>query len=126
MKLDNVKDISNKISKKNKISFLNNFFKKNVLKNFNLIKIGFIDITDGSDVFEVGNKNDALKCSITIESSEFYSFIGSGGILGATEAYAAGLWKCSDLVALTQIMVRNKKAHGKLRFRISKTICTYQ
>ena len=56
MKLDNVKDISNKISKKNKISFLNNFFKKNVLKNFSLIKIGFIEITDGSDVFEVGNK----------------------------------------------------------------------
>ena len=120
MKLDNVKDISNKISKKNKISFLNNFFKKNVLKNFNLIKIGFIDITDGSDVFEVGNKNDALKCSITIESSEFYSFIGSGGILGATEAYAAGLWKCSDLVALTQIMVRNKKLMANLDSGLAK------
>ena len=32
MKLDNVKDISNKISKKNKISFLNNFFKKKCTK----------------------------------------------------------------------------------------------
>ena len=120
MKLDNVKDISNKISNKNKISFLNNFFKKNVLKNFNLIKIGFIEITDGSDVFEVGNKNDALKCSISIESSEFYSFIGSGGILGATEAYAAGLWKCSDLVALTQIMVRNKKLMSNLDSGLAK------
>ena len=32
----------------------------------------------------------------------------------ATEAYVAGLWKCSDLVALTQIMVRNKKLMANL------------
>ena len=120
MNLDSVKDMSKKITQRNKISILNNFFKNNVLKNFKLIKVGFIEINDGNDVIKVGKKDDMLKCSITIESPDFYSFIGSGGTLGATEAYAAGLWKCSDLVILTQIMIRNQELMADLDSGLAK------
>ena len=120
MNLDSVKDMSKKITQRNKISILNNFFKKNVLKNFRNIKVGFIKINDGNDIFKVGNKDDMLKCSISIESPDFYSFIGSGGTLGATEAYAAGLWNCSDLVVLTQIMIRNQELMVNLDSGLAK------
>ncbi len=120
MNLDSVKDMSKKITQRNKISILNNFFKKNVLKNFRNIKVGFIVINDGNDIFKVGNKDDMLKCSISIESPDFYSFIGSGGTLGATEAYAAGLWNCSDLVVLTQIMIRNQELMVNLDSGLAK------
>ena len=120
MNLDSVKDMSKKIARRNKISILNNFFKNNVLKNFKLIRVGFIEINDGNDIYKVGKKDDMLKCSITIESPDFYSFIGSGGTLGATEAYAAGLWKCSDLVVLTQIMIRNQELMANLDSGLAK------
>ena len=109
MKTVNVKDISDNISNKNKNSFLGKFFKKNVLNKFNQLENGYIKIVDGEDIFEVGNNKNNLKCEINIHNIDFYVFLGSGGLLGATEAYAAGLWSCSDLVVLTQIMIKNLK-----------------
>tara|TARA_B100001094_G_scaffold332895_1_gene407177 strand:- start:5745 stop:6995 length:1251 start_codon:yes stop_codon:yes gene_type:complete len=122
MKTFNVKDISENISNKNKNSFLGNFFKKNVLKKFSQLENGYIKIIDGKDIFEVGDKKNNLKCEINIKSIDFYVFLGSGGLLGSTEAYAAGLWACTDLVALTQIMVRNQKLMSNLDSGIAKLI----
>ena len=122
MKTVNVKDISDNISNKNKNSFLGKFFKKNVLKKFNQLENGYIKIIDGDDIFEVGDNKNNLKCEINIHSIDFYVFLGSGGLLGATEAYAAGLWSCSDLVILTQIMVRNQNLMSNLDSGIAKLI----
>ena len=71
------------------------------MKKFNQLENGYIKIIDGDDIFEVGDSKNNLKCEINIHSIDFYVFLGSGGLLGATEAYAAGLWSCSDLVVLT-------------------------
>ena len=122
MKTVNIKDISDNISNKNKNSFLGIFFKKNVLKKFNQLENGYIKIIDGKNIFEVGDNKNNLKCEININSIDFYVFLGSGGLLGATEAYAAGLWSCTDLVALTQIMVRNQKLMSNLDSGIAKLI----
>ena len=122
MKTVNIKDISDNISNKNKNSFLGIFFKKNVLKKFNQLENGYIKIIDGKDIFEVGDNKNNLKCEININSIDFYVFLGSGGLLGATEAYAAGLWSCTDLVALIQIMVRNQKLMSNLDSGIAKLI----
>ena len=92
MKTVNVKDISDNISNKNKNSFLAKFFKKNVLNKFNQLENGYIKIIDEQDVYEVGDNKNNLKCEINIHNIDFYVFLGSGGLLGATEAYAAGLW----------------------------------
>ena len=122
MKTVNVKDISDNISNKNKNSFLGKFFKKNVLNKFNQLENGYIKIVHGEDIFEVGNNKNNLKCKINIHNIDFYVFLGSGGLLGATEAYAAGLWSCSDLVVLTQIMVRNQNLMSNLDSGIAKLI----
>ena len=110
----NVKDISEKISNKKGISFLSSFFKKNILSKFSELEHGYMEIIDNDKSIKVGSISSELKCTITIQSNDFYVFLGSGGLLGASEAYAAGLWECNDLVALTQIMVRNQKLMSNL------------
>ena len=122
MKNKNIRDISNSLKNSKKNTFLSNIFKNNVLKNFKHLKNGYIKIVDGNNVYEVGNKSESLKCEINIISIDFYVFIGSGGLLGATEAYAAGLWECSDLVILTQIMVRNHKLMSHLDSGVAKLL----
>ena len=110
----NVKDISEKISNKKGISFLSSFFKKNILSKFSELEYGYMEIIDNDKSIKVGSISSELKCTITIQNNDFYVFLGSGGLLGASEAYAAGLWECNDLVALTQIMVRNQKLMSNL------------
>ena len=110
----NVKDISEKISNKKGISFLSSFFKKNILSKFSELEHGYMEIIDNDKSIKVGSISSELKCTITIKNNDFYVFLGSGGLLGASEAYAAGLWECNDLVALTQIMVRNQKLMSNL------------
>ena len=110
----NVKDISEKISNKKGISFLSSFFKKNILSKFSELEHGYMEIIDNDKSIKVGSISSELKCTITIQSNDFYVFLGSGGLLGASEAYAAGLWECNDLVSLTQIMVRNQKLMSNL------------
>ena len=122
MKHSNIKDISNKISTKKTTGLLNTFFKRNVLKKFKQLENGSIKIIDGNETFIVGDTNNNLKCEITINSIDFYVFLGSGGLLGATEAYAAGLWECTDLVVLTQIMVRNQRMMSNLDSGMAKLI----
>ena len=110
----NVKDISEKISNKKGISFLSSFFKKNILSKFSELEHGYMEIIDNDKSIKVGSISSELKCTITIKNNDFYVFLGSGGLLGASEAYAAGLWECNDLVSLTQIMVRNQKLMSNL------------
>ena len=73
-----------------------------------------MEIIDNDKSIKVGSISSELKCTISIKNNDFYVFLGSGGLLGASEAYAAGLWECNDLVALTQIMVRNQKLMSNL------------
>ena len=122
MKTFNVKDISENITNKSKSSLLSSFFKKNILKKFKSLTYGFIQITDNKHIYEVGNTKSSLKCKILIKSDDFYVFLGSGGLLGASEAYAANLWDCDDLVSLTQIMVRNQKLMTSLDSGLAKLV----
>lgn len=39
----------------------------------------------------------------------FFSDVAFGGSIGAAEAYMAGYWVCDDLVALMQILLRNRE-----------------
>ena len=52
-------------------------------------------------------------------------FLGSGGVLGASEAYTAGLWKSNDLVKLVQIILKNKSIMNDIDSGISKSIVKF-
>ena len=101
--------IADGIKSNRKSKFLVKLFKKIVMKKFFTLKHGYIILKDNSKEYKIGNENSELKVNLEILSDEFYVLIGSGGIMGASEAYALGLWKVDDLVKLIQIIVRNKE-----------------
>ena len=101
--------IADGIKSNRKSKFLVKLFKKIVMKKFFTLKHGYIILKDNSKEYKIGNENSELKVNLEISSDEFYVLIGSGGIMGASEAYALGLWKVDDLVKLIQIIVRNKE-----------------
>ena len=90
------------------------FFKSIILKKLKGIKVGQLTIVDGSSTLVYGDKDSKLQATITVTSQEFYVFLGSGGALGAAEAYTAGYWLADNLVGLVQIMIKNKKIMGKI------------
>lgn len=49
-----------------------------------------------------------LSADIFVEDDAFFRDILFGGVVGAAEAYMAGYWRCSNLVDLVRILVRNR------------------
>ena len=86
------------------------------------MKHGYIHIKDTQKEYKIGNDKSDLRVNLEITSDEFYVLIGSGGLMGASEAYALGLWKVDDLVKLIQIMVRNKDLMDNIDSGLSSII----
>ena len=107
----NVKNIASDLSISKK-SFLDNFFKKQFIKNMNNLEKGHVTISiDGKEYF-IGDKSN-LSCNFNVIHNSFFTLIGSGGLNGAAEAYALGLWECDDIVALIRILIRNQNVMNK-------------
>ena len=108
----NVKNIASDLSISKK-SFLDNFFKKQFIKNMNNLEKGYMTISiDGKEYF-IGDKKSSLSCNFNVIHNSFFTLIGSGGLNGAAEAYALGLWECDDIVALIRILIRNQNVMNK-------------
>lgn len=71
---------------------------------------GELILSDGSETRRFGQACEAFPVSarIEVDAPDFYGDTVYGGSLGAAEAYMAGAWRCSDLVGLIRIMVRNR------------------
>ena len=104
----NLNTVAESFSSSKRKGFLSPFFKKIIINKFKKINIGYVEFYDLSNKIEIGEPDDQLRASVKIKSDEFYVFLGSGGLLGAAEAYALGYWESSDLVKLIQIMIKNK------------------
>ncbi|MAJ45445.1 MAG: hypothetical protein CMF96_11980 [Candidatus Marinimicrobia bacterium] len=98
-----------KLKSENKNSILINLFRKQILKKFNNLIYGKITVEEKDRKFEFGNSNDKLSVNVTILNDKFYSYIGTNGLIGASEAYTLGYWKSDDIVKLIQIIFRNKE-----------------
>jgi len=108
----NVKNIASDLSISKK-SFLDNFFKKQFIKNMNNLEKGYMTISiDGKEYF-IGDKKSSLSCNFNVIHNSFFTLIGSGGLNGAAEAYALGLWECDDIVALIRILIQNQSVMNK-------------
>ena len=108
----NVKNIASDLSISKK-SFLDNFFKKQFIKNMNNLEKGYVTISiDGKEYF-IGDKISSLSCNFNVLHNSFFTLIGSGGLNGAAEAYALGLWECDDIVTLIRILIRNQNVMNK-------------
>jgi len=117
-----VTGIADNLKSNKKPKFLTKIFRKMVLKKFNNMKHGYIHIKDTQKEYKIGNDKSDLRVNLEITSDEFYVLIGSGGLMGASEAYALGLWKVDDLVKLIQIMVRNKDLMDNIDSGLSSII----
>ena len=53
---------------------------------------------------------DAKEAAVHVEVCDpgFYHAVAGNGSVGAAEAYMDGLWRCSDLVGLVRLLVRNR------------------
>ena len=105
-----VKKIAKQISTNKKNSFWQDRYKAGFLKNLAFIKKGSIIITDQTQKYCFGKTENDQTVNVRILSQDFYSLIGSAGILGAAEAYTAGYWKTDNLLLLTKIILRNQSA----------------
>ena len=117
-----VTGIADNLKSNKKPKFLTKIFRRLVLNKFNNMKHGYIHIKDNQKEYKIGNDNSDLRVNLEITSDEFYVLIGSGGLMGASEAYALGLWKVDDLVKLIQIMVRNKDLMDNIDSGLSSII----
>jgi len=95
-------------------------FKKALLKKFKGLKIGHLIIEDENDTYTFGDSNSKKIAEIKILSQEFYVFVGSGGAMGAAEAYSAGYWQSDNLVNVIQIVFNNKSVLKSLDSGLAK------
>lgn len=70
---------------------------------------GEIVLVDG-ETQRFGRVTDDFPVSVHIDvrHPSFYGYTVFGGSVGAAEGYMADAWRCSDLVGLVRIMVRNR------------------
>ena len=120
-----VNHFADEISKVKKTTFLSSIYKKGTIKKFNNLHSGQITLIDGDQKFTFGDKDSKNKVTVTVFSQEFYIFLGSAGVLGASEAYTAGFWKADDLVLLTQIILKNKTIMKNIDSGIGKVLLNF-
>ena len=117
-----IKEMADSISALRKNTLLSSVFKKALIKKFKNIEIGYIELIDNDDKYYFGKNSEKLKASITVKSQEFYVFLGSGGSLGVAESYMAGYWESDNIVALLQIVLKNRPVLESLDSGIAKLI----
>jgi len=109
-----VKDLADSIRLPKKRTFLSNIFRNALLKKFKNLQYGYIVLIDNDKRFTFGKKSEKLQTEVTINSQEFYVLLGSGGVLGVSEAFMAGYWNSTNLVVLLQIVLKNKRLMDSL------------
>ena len=81
-----------------------------VLGKLAQLKVGHVTIVDGIESWSFGEAEEEamFKATILVTNSAFYSDIAFGGSVGAGESYMQAHWRCSDLVSLVRILLRNR------------------
>jgi cyclopropane-fatty-acyl-phospholipid synthase len=69
---------------------------------------GQLVIQDPLGTLQVGQADSGPSITLQIHDPGFYRALATHGSVGAGQAYMDGLWQCSDLVGLIQLLVRNR------------------
>ncbi|HVN99881.1 MAG TPA: cyclopropane-fatty-acyl-phospholipid synthase family protein [Steroidobacteraceae bacterium] len=74
------------------------------------LRDGEVRLVEGGAEHRYGARTERCPLSVTIEvlHPRFYADAVFGGTVGAGAAYIHGLWRCSDLTALTRLMYVNR------------------
>jgi len=89
---------------------LNRWAKTLLHRQLALLNAGEIILQDVESLrFGLAHPDFPQPVYLFIDDQEFYSDTVFGGSIGAAEAYMAGFWRCSNLVELVRILVRNRE-----------------
>ena len=83
---------------------------------------GEIIVRDGRDELYFGKTTDDFPypVQITVMDNSFYIDVAFGGSSGSGEAYVKGSWKCSDLLSLVRIFLRNRHVLDAMDYRLTR------
>ena len=87
------------------------FLRQRLLAQMSGLEHGRLIIRDALGTVELGAsaaQSADLTVHIEVLDPAFYRAIAANGSVGAGEAYMDGLWRCSNLVGLIQLLVRNR------------------
>lgn len=87
---------------------LDAFLRKRLLAQLAPLREGLLCVRDAFGEVWLGEANSKLHVTVTIDDPAFYRKVAAQGSVGAGESYIHGDWHCNDLVALVQLLVRNR------------------
>lgn len=88
------------------VSALDRLLRKRLLAALSPLTGGRLAIEDSLGSATLGN--GAALVRLTVRDMGFYRLVATQGSVGAGEAFGDGMWTCDDLVALVQLLVRNR------------------
>lgn len=100
--------------------WLDRIARRLVIAQLNKIEEGEITVIDNEDkhVFGRMTKKFPVRVQIDIQHSSIWSDVAFGGSSGSGEAYMKGSWRCSNLVDLVRIFLRNRHVLNGLDKRL--------
>lgn len=90
-------------------SALDHFLRSRLLAQLDALRGGEIEVIDALGSVRVGEAlPGAVAVCLRVHEPAFYRGLAGNGSVGAAETYMDGAWDCSNLVALVQLLVRNR------------------
>lgn len=88
---------------------LDRLLRRRLLDTLAGLQGGAIVLSDACGTSVVGDAAAAgPRIDVHVDDMRFYRLAAASGSVGAGEAYIEGYWRCSDLVALVRLLVRNR------------------
>lgn len=89
-------------------SALDRWLRARLLSQLSPLRGGLLRIHDAGGETLLGEASSGNAIDLWIDDPTFYRKLAATGSVGAGEAYIDGAWRCSDLVALVRLLVRNR------------------
>lgn len=89
-------------------SALDRWLRARLLSQLSPLRGGLLRIHDAGGETLLGETSSGNAIDLWIDDPSFYRKLAATGSVGAGEAYIDGAWRCSDLVALVRLLVRNR------------------
>jgi len=89
-------------------SALEGFLRGRLLAQLAPLRGGHLRLRDAVGDVVIGDPDVTPQVTVWVDDPGFYRAVAAQGSVGAGEAYIRGDWRCDDLVALVQLLVRNR------------------
>ncbi|KIQ96817.1 cyclopropane-fatty-acyl-phospholipid synthase family protein [Lysobacter sp. A03] len=103
--------IANAVSPPSRVGALDRLLRAQLLRRLEGLRHGRLVLVEGASELIFGTAHagaGALQARVEVLDPAFYRAVAANGSVGAGEAWMDGLWRSDDLVALVQLLVRNR------------------